>query len=208
MLFKHNLAHRHCIPKAHYHIRNWQNHEAGLKRHGDRHCGCRLVPPPAAPPSPQPSTGVAATCPQLTEPEARTIPNGMLQKARPNFRTSTASAAAKPQNSAVLLDGDRFVVLKNRCPSEEFSILTGSATVCWHPGPRRAFRSPGRRKSRLCRDFRSVTYSNPPPAPQGVVPKKPKALIQLCFSGQTEEVGLDFVSLSWPPRLRKRDCAR
>jgi hypothetical protein len=30
----------------------------------------------------------------------------------------TASTAAKPQNSAVLLDDDRIVVLKIRCPSD------------------------------------------------------------------------------------------
>src|ERR1700722_15167866 len=31
----------------------------------------------------------------------------------------------------------------------------------------------------------------PLPAPEGVVPKKPRALIQVCFSGQTVEVGLE-----------------
>jgi HWE histidine kinase/PAS domain len=34
----------------------------------------------------------------------------------------------------------------------------------------------------------------PLPAPQGVVPKKPKALIDVCFSVQTVEVGLDFLT--------------
>jgi len=37
----------------------------------------------------------------------------------------------------------------------------------------------------------SDLFKLPPPAPQGVVPKKPKTLIQLCFPDQTEEVGSD-----------------
>ena len=60
------------------------------------------------------------------------------------------------------------VVAKNCCPSDGFSILTGSATVCWHSGLKRTFRSPGRRKSRLCRDFRSVAHSNSPYHPRMV----------------------------------------
>src|SRR3954469_10284126 len=50
----------------------------------------------------------------------------------PNFRTLAAATAAKSQNSAILLDSYRIVVLKIRCPSDEFSVLTGSATACWH----------------------------------------------------------------------------
>jgi len=49
---------------------------------------------------------------------------------------------------------------KNSGPSDGFSILTGSAMVCCHSGPRKAFRSSGRRKSRLCRGFRSLASSN------------------------------------------------
>jgi hypothetical protein len=79
----------------------------------------------------------------------RWVSRSQRQLVKPNFRTLTVSTAAKPQNSAVLLDGDRIVVLKIRCPFGGFSILTGSATVCWHSGLRRASRSTGRRKSRL-----------------------------------------------------------
>ena len=43
--------------------------------------------------------------------------------------------------------------------------LTGSTTVWWHSWPRKAFRSAGRQKSRLCRDFRSVTSPNSPTSP-------------------------------------------
>jgi hypothetical protein len=37
--------------------------------------------------------------------------------------------------------------------------------------------------------FAPDLFKLPQPAPQGVVPKKPKALIQVYFSGQTVEVG-------------------
>src|SRR4051812_17242730 len=57
-----------------------------------------------------------------------------LKTIKPNFRTLTASTAAKPQNSAVLLDSDRIVVLKITALLTGFSLLTGSATVCWHSG--------------------------------------------------------------------------
>src|SRR3954471_24360746 len=87
---------------------------------------------------------------------------------KPNFRTLTVSAAAKPQNSAVLLDGDRIVVLKIAALLMGFSILTGSATVCWHSGLSRASRSTGRRESRFCRDLRAVTCSNSPYQPRKV----------------------------------------
>ena len=40
------------------------------------------------------------------------------------------------------------------------------------------------------RFWRGGPLQTPLPAPGGVVPKKPKALIQVCFSGQTVEVGL------------------
>jgi hypothetical protein len=39
------------------------------------------------------------------------------------------------------------------------------------------------------RFWRGGPLQNLLPAPEGVVPKKPKALIQVCFSGQTVEVG-------------------
>ena len=35
MLFKHNAARRHRIPKARYRVQNWPAYEAGLKRRGD-----------------------------------------------------------------------------------------------------------------------------------------------------------------------------
>jgi hypothetical protein len=43
----------------------------------------------------------------------------------------------------------------------------------------------------LPRFSRSDLFSLPLPAPQGVVPKKPKALIQVCFPSQTAEVGFE-----------------
>jgi hypothetical protein len=88
--------------------------------------------------------------------------------AKPNFRTLTVSTAAKPQNSAVLLDDDRIVVLKIRCPFGGFSTLTASATMCWHSGSRRSSRSTERRKSRFYRDFCAVTCSNSPYQPRKV----------------------------------------
>jgi hypothetical protein len=57
---------------------------------------------------------------------------------------------------------------KNRCPSEGLFVLTGSTTVCWHSRRRKAFRPAGRRKSRLCRDFRSAASPKLPYQPQNV----------------------------------------
>ena len=57
---------------------------------------------------------------------------------------------------------------KNCCPSKGFSVLTGSAAACCHLGLRRAFRSLGRRKSRLCPDFRSLASSDTPYQPRRV----------------------------------------
>ena len=48
----------------------------------------------------------------------------------------------------------------------------------------------------LPRFSRSDLFSLPLPAPQGVVPKKPKALIQLCFPSRTAEVGSQFTALA------------
>lgn len=35
MLFKHNAARRHRIPRARYRVTNWPAYEAGLRRRGD-----------------------------------------------------------------------------------------------------------------------------------------------------------------------------
>jgi hypothetical protein len=125
----------------------------------------------------QNNTHAAATGPKRDHRPRRSVPQPLdarrldarqYERLKPNFRTLAAATAAKSQNSAILLDSYRIVVLKIRCPSDEFSVLTGSATACWHSALRRAFRFPGRRESRLYRDFRSVAHSNSPYQPRKV----------------------------------------
>ena len=109
----------------------------------------------------------------------------------------TASTAAKPQNAAVLLDDDRIVVLKIRCPSDGVFYLDRLGHDVLAFGAEEGISLRGTPKIKvLPRFLRSDLFKLFLPAPQGVVPKKPKALIQVYFSGQTAEVGPE-VSEIW-----------
>jgi hypothetical protein len=57
---------------------------------------------------------------------------------------------------------------KNRRPSEGFFVLTGSVTMCSRSRLRKAFRSSGRQKSRLCHDFGVAALSKLPYQPREV----------------------------------------
>src|SRR5271166_6916644 len=56
-------------------------------------------------------------------------------------------------------------------------------------GGGRHFAPPDVRNQGYATIFARWLLQTPLPAPEGVVPKKLKALIQVCFSGQTVEVG-------------------
>src|SRR5271165_3150445 len=62
-------------------------------------------------------------------------------------------------------------------------------------GGGRHFAPPDVRSQGYATIFARWPLQTPLPAPEGVVPKKLKALIQVCFSGQTVEVGLGLFSL-------------
>ena len=107
----------------------------------------------------------------------------------------TASTAAKPQNAAILLDDDRIVVLKIRCPSDGVFYLDRLGHDVLVFGAEEGISLRGTPKIKvLPRFLRSDLFKLSLPAPQGVVPKKPKALIQVYFPGQTAEVGSEQTS--------------
>ena len=60
-------------------------------------------------------------------------------------------------------------------------------------GGGRHFAPPDVRNQDYATIFARWPLQTPLQAPEGVVPKKLKALIQVCFSGQTVEVGPDQV---------------
>ena len=65
---------------------------------------------------------------------------GMLETQLPHFGGFDGGKAADFRDPSRLRSN---CGAKNCCASEGLSALTGSAAVCWHSGPTRAFRSPG-----------------------------------------------------------------
>ena len=97
--------------------------------------------------------------------------------------------AAKPQKTAGYRSRHGFVVLKIAARLRSFRLDRLGPGVLAFMAKERYFAPPDAENQGCSTIFAWLPLQAPLPASESVVPKKPKALIKLCFSGQTVEVG-------------------